>query len=32
VPRTAAKRDFFMVHLPEGIGATAVPARCGSLI
>jgi len=26
VLRTAAKRDFFMVHLPEGVGATAVPA------
>jgi hypothetical protein len=29
--RMAAKRDFFMVHLPEGIGATAMPPRCGSL-
>jgi len=31
VLRMAAKRDFFMVHLPEGMAATAVPARCGSL-
>jgi hypothetical protein len=31
VLRMAAKRDFFMVHLPEGVGATAVPARYGSL-
>jgi hypothetical protein len=31
VPRMAAKRDFVMVHLPEEVAATAVPARCGSL-
>jgi hypothetical protein len=28
VLRMAAKSDFFMVHLPEGVGATAMPVRC----